>query len=219
MGVVFRARQKSLNRFVALNFPTRGLLAGTQAVERCRQEARALAALRHPNIVSIYEVGVHEDNTYLSMEYFEGGNLATLLKDSPPTQQQAVEYARTIASAIDHAHTRGIVHRDLKPANILVDAGGTIRIADFGLGKILSVENSLTQTGQILGTLRYMAPEQADGSGDQSPMAGDVVLDRRDFVRVAQRPSRLLGELDVGADSPDSCAGTIAARSARSPHP
>jgi serine/threonine protein kinase len=174
MAVVYKARQKSLNRLVALKFPTGGALAGAHAAERFRQEAVALAQLRHPNIVAIHEVGEHAGRTYLSMEYVEGVDLAKRLRDDPPSIRQAVEYARTIAAAIAYAHAQGIVHRDLKPANVLVDRSGSVRVADFGLGKILAADHSLTQTGQILGTLRYMAPEQTDNTGRHSPQAGDI---------------------------------------------
>ncbi|MGD9855565.1 MAG: serine/threonine-protein kinase, partial [Planctomycetaceae bacterium] len=174
MGVVFKARQRSLNRLVALKFPAGGALAGAEAVERFRQEAQTLAQLHHPHIVGVYEVGVHEGRTYFSMEYVDGANLETLLRENPPPPEQAVEWARVIAAAIDYAHRQGIVHRDLKPANILIDVAGTVRIADFGLGKLLASDHSLTQTGQILGTLRYMAPEQADGTADPSPEAADI---------------------------------------------
>lgn len=174
MAVVYKARQQSLDRFVALKFPHGGALATAAAADRFRHEAMTLARLRHPHIVTIHEVGEQAGRTYLSMEYVEGTDLARLLRDEPPSIRQAVELARSIAHAIQFAHEQGIVHRDLKPANILVDRTGIVRVADFGLGKVLETDHSLTQTGQILGTLRYMPPEHADGDSDRSPEAGDI---------------------------------------------
>jgi eukaryotic-like serine/threonine-protein kinase len=174
MAVVYLARQTSLDRLVALKFPIGGALAGAGAADRFRQEAVALAQLRHPHIVMIHEVGEHAGRTYLSMEYVEGTDLAKLLRDEPPSIRRAVELARSIAVAMHYAHEQGIVHRDLKPANVLLDRSGAVRVADFGLGKILAADPSLTQTGQILGTLRYMPPEHADGDSDRSPESGDI---------------------------------------------
>lgn len=173
MGVVFKARQQGLDRIVALKLHHAGPFADEQDIERFRQEARALAQLDHPCIVTVYEAGEADGRTYLSMQYVPGTNLAQQLRDNPPTIPQAVEAVRDVASAIAYAHCCGVVHRDLKPANILIDDTGSIRIADFGLGKVLSGDHGLTQTGQVLGTLRYMAPEQFEGAAT-APCAGDI---------------------------------------------
>jgi serine/threonine protein kinase/Tfp pilus assembly protein PilF len=170
MGIVYRARQLSLKRPVALKMLGNGAEALPQALERFRSEAEAVARLQHPHIVQIYEVGEHAGRPYLALELVEGGNLAERLAAQPQAPRPAALVVRTLAQAIHTAHEGGIVHRDLKPANILL-AGGpdtpledcTPKIADFGLAKCLDGEKTLTQSGNILGTPSYMAPEQARG--------------------------------------------------------
>src|SRR5881409_1951879 len=167
MGVVFKARQASLNRIVAVKMILAGQLASEAAVHRFRTEAEAAANLQHPNIVAIHEVGEHDRQQYFSMDYIKGRNLAELAREGPLPARQAALYLKTIAEAIHFAHQRGILHRDLKPSNVLLDSFDQTRVTDFGLAKRLSnselgTRNSeLTLTGQVLGSPNFMPPEQA----------------------------------------------------------
>lgn len=131
MGVVWKARQRSLNRIVALKFILTGSFASREFIERFHAEATAAARLSHPNIVPVHEMGEHEGHHYFSMDFIEGRSLAQLVRAEPPSPRQAARHLRLIAEAIHHAHQRGIVHRDLKPSNILVDAAGEPHITDF----------------------------------------------------------------------------------------
>jgi WD40 repeat protein/tRNA A-37 threonylcarbamoyl transferase component Bud32 len=170
MGVVYRARQRSLNRIVALKMIRDGQLASPEDVQRFHREAEAAAQLDHPNIVPIYEVGEHESQHYFSMKLIEGGSLAHVFSDASqkrlpnPTLLLCVaKQMATIARALHYAHQRGILHRDLKPANILLDLQDQPHVTDFGLARRLESEASLTRSGAIIGTPSYMAPEQAGG--------------------------------------------------------
>lgn len=174
MGVVYKARQTSLNRLVALKLILRGRLAGETELARFRAEAEAIARLDHPGIVPIYEVGMQEDQPYFSMRYVEGDTLAKRLTEGPLPPREAAEILVQVARAIDEAHRRGVLHRDLKPANVLLDQAGRPYVTDFGLAKQLTDEASLTHTGAVLGTPSYMAPEQAAGSRGRTGPAGDV---------------------------------------------
>jgi predicted Ser/Thr protein kinase len=171
MGVVFKARQVPLNRVVALKMILQGTFATEKHVGRFRAEAEAAANLDHPHIVPIYEVGEYEKQQYYAMKFVEGTSLAKLVRSDP---RKEVEGLLPVIRAVHHAHQRGILHRDLKPSNVLVDGHGTCFVTDFGLAKRLAdVDSSFTETGQVLGTPRYMAPEQADGQKDLT-VAADV---------------------------------------------
>ena len=163
MGVVFRARQKSLNRIVALKMILAGQLAGPEDVKRFYVEAEAAANLDHPGIVPIYEVGECNGQHYFSMAYIKGKSLADVLQNGPLPCEAAAELTKRIAEAIAYAHGRGVIHRDLKPANILIEATGQPKITDFGVAKRMGGDSALTITGQILGTPSFMPPEQAAG--------------------------------------------------------
>jgi hypothetical protein len=159
MGVVYRARQVSLQRVVALKMILAGNLASADDVQRFHREAEAAANLDHPNIVPIHEVGEHEGQHYFSMKLIEGGSLAG--RALPLPDRQAAELLATVSRAVHHAHQRGILHRDLKPGNILLNAKGQPYVTDFGLAKPVAGGPSLTQSHAIVGTPSYMPPEQA----------------------------------------------------------
>lgn len=181
MGVVFRSRQVSLNRSVAVKMILAGELASPGDVARFKLEAEAAANLDHPNIVPIYEIGETNGQHYFSMKLITGRSLAAALKEDegkPPndnrTIRQRVQLVSSVARAAHFAHQRGIIHRDLKPANILMDSQGQPHVTDFGLAKSLSNDSALTQTGAIVGTPSYMAPEQAHGSARHVTTAADI---------------------------------------------
>src|SRR5262245_54037249 len=174
MGVVYQARQISLNRVVALKMILAGRLASATEVQRFQQEAEAAAGLDHPNILPIYEVGEHDGQRFFSMKLVTGGSLADRLAASPrPDGRGLVEHLARVAGAVHYAHQRGVLHRDLKPANILLDGDGTPYVTDFGLAKKVEADSSLTQSGAIVGTPSYMAPEQARGER-QITTAADI---------------------------------------------
>jgi hypothetical protein len=175
MGAVYRARQRSLNRVVALKM----LLPGTSTSEtghaRFQAEAEAIAELEHPNIVPIYEIGENAGRPFFSMKLLEGGTLAHKLRDtSKLALRELVAILVKVCRAVHFAHQRGILHRDLKPGNILLDSAGEPFVADFGLAKRLGAEEALTVTGAILGTPAYMAPEQTGGPGQGVTTLTDV---------------------------------------------
>jgi WD40 repeat protein/serine/threonine protein kinase len=200
MGVVYKARQKSLNRVVALKMIKAGELADVESIERFRREAEAAARLDHPNIVPVHEVGEENGRHYFSMGYVEGDSLAHRLKDGPLPPRSAADLVKTVAGAVAYAHLQGIIHRDLKPSNILLEApsresrlrtdepspqsaassgvastfGSRPRITDFGLAKQVQTDSSLTATGQVMGTPSYMSPEQAAGRSDEVDERSDV---------------------------------------------
>lgn len=174
MGVVYRARQTSLNRVVALKMLLGGQHAGEEFKRRFRQEAEAVARLRHPHIVTVYEVGEDRGQPYFSMDYVAGGSLADLVRAQPLLPARAARYTQTIAEAIEYAHGQGILHRDLKPSNVLVDAEDQVHITDFGLAKDLANDSTLTQTGQALGSPGYLPPEQVSAKTGAMGAHSDV---------------------------------------------
>lgn len=199
MGVVYKARQVKLKRLVALKMILRGAEAEPEFCQRFRLEAEAVAALHHPNIVHIHEIGEHEGRLFFSLEFVAGGSLATRLAQAPVPIPEAARLTRTLARAMHAAHQRGIIHRDLKPANILLQVPGDVgqdsadrtmvlladaeggaaaawapKIVDFGLAKRLDGTSEHTQTGAIMGTPSYMAPEQASGESSLMAPAVDI---------------------------------------------
>ena len=174
MGVVYRARQTSLNRTVALKMILSGHLASEDDVKRFRSEAEAAASLQHPNIVAIHEVGKHGDHHYYSMDYVVGSTLAAITKETTLPARQAAQYVKQTADAVHFAHQEGVLHRDLKPSNVMIDQQGQVRITDFGLASKADGNSDLTRTGQILGTPSYMPPEQAQGKRSLIGAASDV---------------------------------------------
>jgi serine/threonine protein kinase len=174
MGIVYRARQISLNRIVALKMILAGQLASKQEVLRFRSEAEAAATLQHPSIVRIHETGERDGHHYFSMDYIEGRTLTEIVRDGPLPGQRAARYARTIAEAIHYAHSQGVLHRDLKPSNIIVDANDEARITDFGLAKRMRNDFGVTVTGQVIGSPNFMPPEQTSARSSHIGPASDV---------------------------------------------
>lgn len=174
MGIVFKALDPALNRIVALKIIRSGKLASESDVHRFHTEAKAAAKLDHPGIVAVHEVGNHQGQPFFSMAFIEGQNLDGYHKENKLSVRESCAMVREIALAIHHAHENGLVHRDLKPANILIDQNGAPRITDFGLAKVLGNDDGLTGTGEILGTVNYMAPEQAAARNDQVDRMTDV---------------------------------------------
>jgi serine/threonine protein kinase len=174
IGVVYRARHVGLGKVVAVKVMRDALFAGRRARARFHSEARAVAGLQHAHIVQVYDYGEHDDVPFFCMEFLEGGTLARRLKRGRMTIAEAVELIELLARTIHYAHRHGIIHRDLKPGNILFAADGTPKIADFSIAKHLNGAGDETDTGAILGTACYMAPEQAWGRSRRVTPAADT---------------------------------------------
>ncbi len=207
MGAVYKARQPALNRLVAVKVLPPGAAADPAFAERFRREAKALARLGHPNIVAVHDVGRAGELFYFVMEYVDGVNLRQLLRDRLLTPAQALQIVPQICDALQYAHGEGIVHRDIKPENILLDTKGRVKIADFGLAKLLGRDGgnfTLTGTNQVMGTVYYMAPEQVERPQEVDHRA-DIYSLGVVFYEI------LTGELPVGRFPPPSeKAGTDA---------
>lgn len=183
MGVVYLARQISLDRFVALKFLLNGRFSSEDLRERFRREAKAAAGLRHPNIVAVHHVGriftEHADGgpseqPYYCMDFIEGRSLAEVLRSGPLPPQKAALYCRTISEAVHYAHERWVLHRDLKPSNVLIDLNDVPHITDFGLAGKMEVRSDLTATGLMIGTPGYLSPEMAAGRTNEVSAASDI---------------------------------------------
>jgi WD40 repeat protein/predicted Ser/Thr protein kinase len=174
MGVVYKARQVSLKRVVALKMLLAGAFASRDFVERFYREAEAVARLDHPNIVPVFDVGQHEGQHYFTMRLVDGPNLAKRLRGHPLTARNAAELLAKVARAVHYAHEHGVLHRDLKPANILLDASGEPFVTDFGLAKLTEGGQALTRPEGLVGSPSYMAPEQAAGKTAELTTATDV---------------------------------------------
>lgn len=174
MGIVFKARQITLNRLVALKLIGAGVLASATMVKRFKAEAEAVAGLNHPHIVPLYEVGEYEGHHFFSMALIDGPVLTQALGRKPMPPRPAAQMMLTLARAVHFAHQRGVLHRDLKPGNILLDAHGEPHLTDFGLAKFVQKDSTLTQTNAVLGTPAYMSPEQARGDAKGVTTASDV---------------------------------------------
>src|SRR5436309_6333143 len=173
-GVVFRARQKSLNRTVALKVISLGQWASKAHLKRFRLEAEAAARLEHPGIVPIHEVGERDGSCYFSMKFIEGGQLDEVARREPMPIRRAAELVAKMARTVHYAHDHGILHRDIKPGNILLDRKGEPHLTDFGLARLVESESSVTQTLDVIGTPSYMASEQAVGNNAAVSSATDV---------------------------------------------
>ena len=175
VGIIYQARQRGLNRLVAVKILQGGPAAAAGRVHRFLNEARAAAKLHHPNIVPIHDFGVQDGQHYFTMDFIAGESLADILKRGPLPPREALRIALQVAEALHYAHEHGVVHRDIKPGNILLDSDGRVQITDFGLAKEIERDQlQLTLTGQVVGTPRYMSPEQASGQTAQADARSDV---------------------------------------------
>jgi eukaryotic-like serine/threonine-protein kinase len=201
MASVYRAHDRTLDRKVALKLMHEHFTADREHVARFRHEARAVAALAHPNIVTVIDRGEHDGRPFIVFEYIEGGNLKRLIeKGGPLPVGTALELGIQVARGLDFAHRAGLVHRDVKPQNVLLNGHGQAKVTDFGIARSLVARNGLTQTGTVLGTSDYIAPEQAQGRqiGERTDvyslgvvlyeaLTGEVPYAGGNFVEVAMR--------------------------------
>lgn len=188
MGVVYKARDRRLNRVVALKMILAGAHASDHDLRRFAAEAEAVAGLRHPNIVPLFEAGTHDGLPFFTLEYVEGGSLGQKVKDGPLPAAEAARLVEQVARGVAYAHAHGVIHRDLKPDNVLLAADGTAKVTDFGLAKRVAEADGPTRTGAVMGTPSYMAPEQAAGRGDVGPAADVYALGAVLYRLVAGRP-------------------------------
>src|SRR5437763_6913459 len=201
MSDVFRARDNQLDRDVANKILHADFADDPEYLARCRREARAVARLSHPNIVTVIDRGVDDGRQYIVFEYVEGENLKELVQRTGRLPVRgALELALAVADGLAFAHQQGLVHRDVKPQNVLLNREGEVKVTDFGIARSLHVEHGVTQTGTVLGTGEYLAPEQASGK-PVSPatdvyslgvvlwelLAGEVPFSGENFVAVAMR--------------------------------
>ncbi|MBI2899653.1 MAG: protein kinase [Planctomycetes bacterium] len=174
MGVIYKGRQEGLDRVVAVKMMLPGPGGDAEFARRFEREARAAAALRHPTIVTVHEIGTYRGQPFFTMDFVDGKGLDRAVLDEPFPLRRTAEIVRDVARAIHYAHGEGIVHRDLKPANIMIDRDGAPRVTDFGLAKDLGSESMLSVTGEVLGTPAYMSPEQAEGKIHEIDAQSDV---------------------------------------------
>ena len=207
MGVVYKARQASLSRIVAVKMILAGEHAGLRERARLRIEAEAAAQLVHPNVVQIFEIGEHEGLPYLAMEFVGGGSLTRMLRGMPQPFRWSARLMETLARAIHVAHKRGIVHRDLNPSNILMAPDGTPKISDFGLAKLLLDDSAVSLNGVILGTPSYMAPEQVSGDKARIGPGHRHLRAGRDSLRAFDRGRSLPGSDPDGDPLPGHGSG------------
>jgi eukaryotic-like serine/threonine-protein kinase len=197
MGVVYKARNTRLGRVVALKTITELDLKKPSQTGRFLDEARAAARLQHPNIITVHEIGEHQGRPYFVQEFVDGGDLKKRLADKPMAVRASAELVETLAGAVHAAHKAGIVHRDLKPSNILLTTEGVPKVADFGLAKLVGGDSGRTQSGQVVGTPSYMAPEQAEGrSRDVGPAADVYALGTILYEALTGRPP-FLGDTQI----------------------
>jgi eukaryotic-like serine/threonine-protein kinase len=204
MGVVYKARQRSLDRLVAIKLLAFGPMAGPDLIRRFCTEAAAAGALHHPNIVGVLEVGLHQGQHYIAMDYVDGPSLASLVRSQPLPVQHAATYLRIIAQAIQYAHEQGILHRDLKPSNILIGSDDRPRVADFGLARRLDADSSLTLTGHALGSPSYMPPEQWGLSTPNSAEPSSRTSSRTSSETLSHTSSHTSSEPSSPSPEPES---------------
>ena len=193
MAIVYLAADLALDRWVALKFLRNGNQGDSGQRSRLELEAAVVAKCQHPHLVQIFQIGEYEGELYLALEYVDGGDLKTQLADKPLPVRRSADLVETLARAVHVAHDAGIVHRDLKPSNILLTAEGVPKVTDFGLAKLLGGDSGRTQSGQVVGTPSYMAPEQAEGRSKDVGPGADVYAPRGHLVRGADRTATVPG--------------------------
>ena len=195
MALVYKAHDLLLSRNVAVKVLRQQFVHDEEFIRRFRREAQSAAALSHPNVVSIYDVGQEDDVHFIVMEYIEGHNLNEIIQDRAPLQaEEAVRVAAQIADALDHAHQNHIIHRDIKPHNILIGRNGRVKVTDFGIARAVT-SSTITQTGSVIGSVHYFSPEHAKGvsTGEKS----DIYSARHRAVSDGDRQAAVLGESPI----------------------